>query len=273
MTALSQTVAIGPVVISIGQILLVFAVVVALISGALAGRRSGVRVSDSLFSLILVSLVSARLVFVIRYWGSFDGALAVIDIRDGGLDPLGGVFAGMGYVAWSLWRYPGLRSPLSRALVAGGIAYGITGGPLYVIDQQSRPLPDTAVRTVEGEQLQLTELIADRGKPMVVNLWATWCPPCQREMPVLEAAQQEESEILFAFVNQGEDTAQVQGYLDEHGLELDNVFMDPHQRFGDVMGIGGVPATFYYDAEGNLVDAHTGEVSRASLERGLERLR
>ncbi len=273
MDVLSQTVAIGPVVISIGQILIAIAVLVALIAGGLAGRRHGVRVSDSLLTVVLVALVGARAVFVVRYWGSFDGVGAMLDIRDGGLDPWGGLVAGGAYAAWTLWRAPALRGALVRGLVAGGVTWAVTAGPLLIIDQQSRPIPDETVHTLDGERTALPELVERHEQPLVVNLWATWCPPCQREMPVLERAQAEEDDVTFVFVNQGEDGSQVTAYLEEHDLELDNVLLDPHNSLGDATGAQGVPATFYYDEEGQLVDTHSGEVSRASLEQGLERLR
>ncbi|ABM62467.1 TlpA family protein disulfide reductase [Halorhodospira halophila] len=273
MSALNQTVALGPLVLSIGQILLILALVVALIAGGLAARRSGVSVSDSLFSLVLVGLVGARVLFVFHYWESFESLWGVVDIRDGGFDPVGGVVAGLAYLAWRFWRSPQQRRALVTAVVAGGIVWGVTAGPLLVIDQQSRSVPDVAVSTLEGEHTDLPALIEETGKPVVVNLWATWCPACQQEKPVFEQAQEREDGVKFVFVNQGEDAGQVQGYLEEHAPSLDNILMDPHQRWSDATGTRGLPATFFYDEQGQLVDSHTGQVSSASLESGLERLR
>ena len=273
MSVLNQTVALGPLVPSIGQILIILALAVALLAGGLAGRRSGVRISDSLFSLLLVGLVGARALFVFHYWQSFDSLWGVLDIRDGGFDPIGGVVAGLAYLLWRLWRHPQQRRALSTAVLAGGIVWGVTAGPLLVIDQQSRGVPEVAVSTLEGEQTDLPSLIEETGQPVVVNLWATWCPACQQEKPVFEQAQEEEDGVTFVFVNQGEDTSQVEGYLSEHAPGLSNVLMDPHQRWSDATGTRGLPATFFYDEHGQLVDSHTGQVSSASLERGLERLR
>ncbi|MFP4147578.1 MAG: redoxin family protein [Halorhodospira sp.] len=273
MNVLSQTVALGPLVLSIGQLLLVFALVVALIAGALAGLRRRIPVSGNLFALVLVSLAGARLLFVISYWSSFDGLLATLDLRDGGFSPLGGVIAGGGYAAWRLWRTPLQRGPLATALVAGAIAWGMTAGPLLVIGQHARGVPEVALTTMEGEQTDLPRLIESREQPLVVNLWATWCPACRHEKAVFQQVQQEEEGVTFAFVNQGEDPGQIDDYLAEHAPELENVLLDRHQRLSDATGTRGLPATFFFDEQGQLVDSHTGQVSSASLERGLERLR
>ena len=272
MHALNQSVAIGPLGLSIGQLLIILAFGVALIAGALIGRRHRIPVADTLFTLLLVAMVGARLLFVARYWGSYDGLLSLVDIRDGGFDPLGGVVAGLAYAVWRLWQSPRQRVALGGALVAGGLAWGLTAGPLVLLESQSRPLPETPLATLEGEPIDLPGLASREAQPMVVNLWATWCPPCRREMPVFEQAQQEERDITFVFVNQGEDVALVNRFLDHESLSLENVLLDARNALGDATGAMAMPTTLYYDAEGRLVDTHFGELSRATLQRGLDRL-
>jgi len=112
-----------------------------------------------------------------------------------------------------------------------------------------------------------------QGRPMVVNLWATWCPPCRREMPVLADAQQRESAVRFVFANQGEDRETAQRYLTAAGLELANVVIDPGARIGREIGSGSLPTTLFYDASGRLVDTHLGALSAASLASKLRSLR
>jgi len=273
MHGLNQSIAIGPLGLSIGQLLIVLAFGIALLAGALIGRRHRTPTADTLFTLLLVALVGARLLFVARYWGSYDGPLAMLDIRDGGFDPLGGLVAGLGYAAWRLWKAPRQRAALSGALLAGAFTWGLTAGPLLLLESQSRPMPDTPLATLAGDPIDLPALAEQEARPMVVNLWATWCPPCRREMPVFEQAQQEERDITFVFVNQGEDASLVNRFLDHESLTLDNVLLDARNALGDATGAMAMPTTLYYDAEDRLVDTHFGELSRATLQRGLERLR
>ncbi|MBF7052956.1 TlpA family protein disulfide reductase [Halomonas sp. KAO] len=273
MQALNQSIAVGPMGFSIGQLLIILAFGVALLAGALIGRRHRTPTADTLFNLLLVALVGARLVFVARYWNSYDGILSMLDIRDGGFDAVGGLVAGLGYAAWRLWRSPRQRRPLGGALLAGTLAWGLTAGPLLLIEEQGRPLPDTPLTTLAGDPTALPELAEREAKPLVVNLWATWCPPCRREMPVFEQAQNEISDITFAFVNQGENVALVNRFLDEMSLDLDNVLLDAQTTLGDVTGAMAMPTTLFYDAEGQLVNTHFGELSHATLRQGLERLR
>ncbi|MBK1734428.1 thiol:disulfide interchange protein [Halorhodospira abdelmalekii] len=270
---LQQSVALGPLALSIGQLLILVAIVVALVTGALAGLRQQVRVIDYLLALLTVGLISARAAFVVRYWGSFDGPLAMIDIRDGGFEPIGALIGGAFYVAWRLWRSPQVRRPLVTAIAAGGITWGLTAGPMTMIEQQSRPLPDVEISTLEGERLGLAELAAAKGQPLVVNLWATWCPHCIREMPTFAQLQQEESDVSFLFINQGEGPAQVRRFLEERNPGLENIYLDPRNAVGNATGSQALPTTLFYSAEGQLVHTQTGGASRATIERGLQRLR
>ena len=76
----------------------------------------------------------------------------------------------------------------------------------------------------------MVQLADYQGGPLVINLWATWCPPCRREMPVLENAQRMRPDVTFLFVNQAESMQSVSTYLATQGLNLDNVLFDASGR-------------------------------------------
>lgn len=273
MNLLDQSVALGPLGLSLGQLLIAFSLVVALITGQLLGRRQRLRIGDSLSTLALVMLAGARLLFVVRYHQDYDGLLEMLDIRDGGFDAIGAAVAGAAYAGWRLWRHPEQRKALGGALAAGLLTWGVSVGSLELMAAQSQPIPETELATMSGEPLRLPELQAREARPMVVNLWATWCPPCRREMPVLAEAQRDNPEITFVFLNQGEDPAQIRRFLDHQSLELEHMLLDPRLDFGERVGARVMPTTLFYDAEGRLLDTHFGELSRATLAHELKPLR
>lgn len=112
-----------------------------------------------------------------------------------------------------------------------------------------------------------------RGRPVVVNLWASWCGPCRAEMPVLARAQAGDPTVAFLFVNQGEPEAAVRAYLGSQHLALGDVLLDPQSRLGPMVGSQGLPTTLFYDSAGRRVDAHFGVLNAASLETRLRALR
>ena len=136
--------------------------------------------------------------------------------------------------------------------------------------QQGTQLPDMTLLDVEGEQVSLQEL---NNRPLVVNLWATWCPPCRREMPVLADAQQREADIVFVFVNQGEGPGEIIRFLDATGLTLHNVLLDTGGQFGQQVGSQALPTTLFYNAQGQQVASHLGELSAASLSHQIAKLK
>ncbi|HSH47686.1 MAG TPA: TlpA disulfide reductase family protein [Halomonas sp.] len=273
MSLLHQSLAVGPIGLSVERWLLILAVVLALLAGALMGARRRVSVSDSLTTALLVGVVGARLLFVAQYHQRYDGLLAMLDIRDGGFAPLGGVIAAALYLAWRLWRSPKKRGPLAGAVLVGAFSWGLTAGSLMLIDHQAGSLPEVPMATLDGESTSLTGLAERTSQPLVVNLWATWCPPCRREMPLLESAQREHDDIAFVFANQGESSVHVRRFLDAETLNLDNVWLDPSLALGTQLGAQIMPTTLFFDADGRLIDSHIGELSRASLAPYLERLK
>jgi thiol-disulfide isomerase/thioredoxin len=142
----------------------------------------------------------------------------------------------------------------------------MTSLSLSLYDKGSR-LPDITLRNANGEVVQLADY---QGGPLVINLWATWCPPCRREMPVLERAQRQRPDVTFLFVNQAESMQSVSTYLATQGLTLDNVLFDASGRLGQAVGSMALPTTLFYQADGRLINSHLGELSQASLARAME---
>jgi len=114
---------------------------------------------------------------------------------------------------------------------------------------------------------------AFHGKPTVINLWASWCPPCRREMPAFAAAQAANPDVNFVFLNQAEAAQDVAQFLDKHAPALRNVLIDPAGEASRKFSNRGLPATLFLDAEGRLVDLRVGELSTASLAQRLESIR
>ncbi len=170
---------------------------------------------------------------------------------------------------WRRWRRLSVRKRTVLALVFWVVAWqGVMAG-LRLIDKPK--LSEIQVTMLSGESTNLAALAA--GKPMIVNLWASWCPPCRREMPLLAAAQKQDTWASFAFANQGENRATVQNYLSAGQLELANVVLDRDTRIGFVAGSSALPITLFYDASGELVATHLGALSAASLTKRLSALR
>ncbi|MFH1818695.1 MAG: prolipoprotein diacylglyceryl transferase family protein [Pseudomonadota bacterium] len=261
---------IGPFALPSGPLLLLAAGLAAAGVGRLAGRRQQTGIGNTLGDMLLAGVLGARLAFVAFWFDSYrDAPWSMLDIRDGGFMVWPGVMTALLVAVWRGWRRPALRKPLVVGLASGVLMWGALFGALRMTEQPA--LPTLSLTTLAGDPVKLAAL-AD-GKPMVVNLWASWCPPCRREMPVLAAAQQRETGVNFVFANQGEDGATAQRYLSGGRLHLANVLLDPGAALGREVGSGALPTTLFYDASGRLVDTHMGELSAASLASKLSPLR
>ncbi len=263
---------VGPFSIQASHIFLLTSLLIATAVGHWVGRRDKVRIGGLLVDMLVVGLIAARIAFVVSWFELYSAApLSILDIRDGGFSPLAGIGAALGYGGYRAYRHKPLRNPLAAGVLAGGFAWFMSGAPAMLGMSEERTVPEVSLVTLDGKPVLLSELAA--GRPMVVNLWATWCPPCRREMPVLAAAQQRERGVTFVFANQREQAAPVVEYLRGGTLVLDNVLLDQHGATGSAVGSAGMPTTLFYDARGRLVDAHLGPVSAASLEAKLAQLR
>jgi thiol-disulfide isomerase/thioredoxin len=163
-----------------------------------------------------------------------------------------------------------VRALLLVALAAGLAWLASPGALRFGRDPTPAMLDALPVAMLDGAPGGLVERAA--GRPLVVNLWATWCGPCRHEMPLLGDAQRRRSDIAFAFANQGEDAATAQRYLGESNLALDHVLLDPGRAIGAAIGSRALPITLFYRADGRLVDTHVGALTAGSLEAALRRV-
>ena len=261
------TLTIGSFALAINHLLLILALALATLVGWRVAKRGGENPESVLFSLFLLGLLAARIGFVIGYWRYFENdPLQMLDLRDGGFLMWPGLLAVVGgAVVWS-WRRTGLRRPLGWGL-GSGLAFWLLASLASNLYDKGTQLPDMALRNANGESVQLSSY---KGGPLVINLWATWCPPCRREMPVLQNAQHQHEDVTFLFVNQGESMQSVSTFLETQGLNLSNVLFDSGGQLGQKVGSMALPTTLFYNAEGRLLASHLGELSQASLARALE---
>ncbi|MPT19211.1 MAG: TlpA family protein disulfide reductase [Pseudomonas sp.] len=264
------TLNIGPLALGVSHVLLLGSLLLATLVGWLIGRRHGCNPESQLFRMLMLGLLVARLTFVLMYAGYYrDEPWRVVDIRDGGFIAWPGVLAGLMLGAWYLWHRAQLRRSLGVAMSVG-LALWLGGSLVLQALEQGTRLPDLQVRDMQGNPVNLRDYA---GQPLVVNLWATWCPPCRREMPVLMQAQQREAAITFLFVNQGESAGLVSEFIAAQQLSLGHLLLDEQVKLGLLVGSRALPTTLFYDAEGRQIGSHLGELSHASLERALARLR
>ena len=127
--------------------------------------------------------------------------------------------------------------------------------------------PDFIAQTLDGQSFHLK---TTRGKPVVLNFWATWCPPCRAEMPMLQQYYNaHKNDYLMVAVNDAEPAERVQAFIQQQGFNF-TVVLDPSQYIVGAYRIQGFPTTFFIDAKGVIRNTHVGMLNQAQLEAGLQ---
>ena len=119
------------------------------------------------------------------------------------------------------------------------------------------PAPDFSVRTLEGKQIKLTEF---KGKVVLLNFWATWCPPCRAEMPSIETLYQRykpKASFQILAVSVQEEPSVVKTFLEQNPYSFP-IALDPNGEAAQLYGIRGIPTTFIIDQKGTLQGALVG---------------
>lgn len=158
-------------------------------------------------------------------------------------------------------------------LISGGVAGRETSSEPVDIDGPRLPAavgsaaPDFTLPNLEGESVSLSSL---RGKPVVINFWATWCAPCKEEMPLLEkTAQQLGDQVVILGVDYAEGKDVVQSFVSELGLTFP-ILLDSDGAVADRYFVRNYPSTFFVDAEGVVRAQRVGLLDEDLLEKYLE---
>lgn len=256
------------------QIVAVFAAV--LVAWAVA-RMVAKRLPDSpykaaggmLMDAVFLGFVAARLGYIAQWWEEYaQSPMSMIFIGDQGFSWWVGVLAALAFIGWRTRSTRALRRPVFVGITAGLLAWFAAGGVLDLLQRSAPPLPALALATLDEKPVVLNSYT---GRPVVLNLWASWCPPCRREMPVFEQAQAQYPDIAFVMANQGESAQQTRAFLEAEGLQLKDVLLDPASQTMQAVASSGLPTTLFFDEHGRLVDTHLGELSMASLKNTVSR--
>jgi len=166
---------------------------------------------------------------------------------------------------YSYWQW--LSVSLLVALLAL-LAWGLR-------NQASEPVeaglaPDFSLTTFEGETISLSDL---RGQVVIVNFWASWCPPCREEAAYLEATWRKYKDrgVVFIGVDYLDAKPKALAYLEEFDITYPNG-PDIGQKIAGVYNIQGVPETFYVDKAGQLRGVHIGPLYPPALDNKIDEL-
>ncbi|MDP9360604.1 MAG: redoxin family protein [Acidobacteriota bacterium] len=129
-----------------------------------------------------------------------------------------------------------------------------------------RPAPPFALKAVgTGETLDLE---AFRGKPVILNFWATWCGPCYEEHPTLVANARTLPDVQFIGVVFNDSEDKIMRFLAERGAAYPTL-LDANGKTAIAYGVGGVPETFFINPEGKIVAKFVGPLSTEALHANL----
>ena len=137
-------------------------------------------------------------------------------------------------------------------------------------EQQLTKAPDFSVYDASGNEVTLSDYV---GKPIVLNFWASWCGPCQSEMPDFHEKYLElGDEIHFLMVNMtgGRETlSSAKAFISEKGYTFP-VFYDTDSDAAATYGVYSLPTTYFIDAEGNAIAQATGAIDADTLQLGID---
>jgi thiol-disulfide isomerase/thioredoxin len=172
---------------------------------------------------------------------------------------LGGIFLGLGFgvlIFFGILRWE--STPIVSELTQG--SNSIHPPTL------NAPAPNFELKDVSDEIHAFNEY---RGKPVLLNFWATWCAPCRIEMPVFQNSFEEyDGDLSVIAINNAESKEDVQAFIDEFGLTFD-FFLDPDSEIQHLYQINGYPTTFIIDSDGVIRVRHIGLISDDQLDRYL----
>lgn len=154
-------------------------------------------------------------------------------------------------------------NPAPLIIAALGIVL-IVGALLALVGGGGGADDSTTITMLDGGTVKLADY---RGQTVLVNFWASWCPPCRAEMPVLDAYYQEHAAdgLMLVAVNSGEPPATAGSFIAQSGFTFP-VGVDPDGDLSTAYQVTGLPVTLVIDPDGQIAYRHSGMIDRATLD-------
>lgn len=156
------------------------------------------------------------------------------------------------------FRASGGRLAALAVAILAGVASGCDVAPSHT--ETGRVVPAYAAPTLAGEAVSLESL---RGEVVLLNVWATWCYPCRKEMPSFEALHRELVDqglkVVAVSIDRSGAAGEIESFLEEHGITF-TILHDPDMNVGKTFRTIGVPETFLIDRHGRLVQRWIGRI-------------
>lgn len=168
----------------------------------------------------------------------------------------------VGMVGWAVYEFIGGSSEEDAIIEQNesedvGLAEGQTA-------------PDFLLETLEGDEARLSEF---RGQPVIINFWATWCPPCRAEMPDFqELYETEDVEILAVNLTESEQSEQgIEDFIDELGLTFP-IPMDVESDVSEMYEVQAYPTSYIVDSEGKVQFVARGAINYDIMQSELSKI-
>lgn len=136
-----------------------------------------------------------------------------------------------------------------------------------ITNSSASEIMDFSLKDINGNNINISDY---KGKKVFINFWATWCPPCNQEIPYInQISKEKQDEIKVITVNLGEEKDTVQKYIKQKGYDM-TVLLDSNGDVADTYMIYSIPTSYLLDTNGNIVDKHTGTMNMEELKKFME---
>lgn len=129
--------------------------------------------------------------------------------------------------------------------------------------------PDFELKTLTGETVKLSNL---KGKKVMLNFWATWCPPCKAEMPEMEQFYKENGKDIVILAVNIDPQLDVQKFVDENKITFP-ILLDAEDKVNESYQILSIPTTYFIDSKGNIQNKYTGAMNLALMKEYASKLK
>jgi thiol-disulfide isomerase/thioredoxin len=259
----------GFVALPVSPALLIISAVIGVIVTLITAKKNDTSAYSSLLMLLLAGFLLGRVVYIVQFFDSFDSAWEMFDIREGGINFTAALIAFTLVLLLQLKqkKRKKQRQPLLYGLLTMAGTYAVFAIVIGMARSHTA-IPDSYFMQLNGQQVKIRDI--SQQQPIVMNLWASSCEPCQRELPLFAQAHLRFSNVTFISLNQRESNQTVQQFLQREGLNLQHVLLDSKAEIATNKGLFSLPVTLFYNAEGELVYNHSGEISAAIIQQRIE---